>query len=78
MFRFRHFENGPRTNDGIMNMAYLDCHVKGWKWATDSEIYPTGGNGLWTTQRGFYWWDSTQGLMERYLSPTSTPPLPYF
>jgi prepilin-type N-terminal cleavage/methylation domain-containing protein/prepilin-type processing-associated H-X9-DG protein len=59
MFRFRHFESAPRRQDGIMNMSYIDGHVKGWKFSTTSDIYPTGGNGLWSQQRGFYWWNGT-------------------
>jgi prepilin-type N-terminal cleavage/methylation domain-containing protein/prepilin-type processing-associated H-X9-DG protein len=57
-FRFRHFETSLRAGDGVMNMSYLDGHVKNWKYEVNGPIYPTGGDGLWTVQRGFYWWNN--------------------
>jgi prepilin-type processing-associated H-X9-DG protein len=63
MFRFRHFQaksrvaGTPQGNEGIMNMSYLDGHVKGWKYEVNGPIWPTGGDGLWTVQQGFRWWN---------------------
>jgi prepilin-type processing-associated H-X9-DG protein len=58
VFRFRHFESGARTQDGSMNMSYLDGHVKSWKYEVNGPIYPKpGGNGLTSIQDGFWWWN---------------------
>jgi len=46
----------PYSNDGKLNMSYVDGHVVTWKWQRGSEIWPTAGNGLWTRQKGFWWW----------------------
>jgi hypothetical protein len=75
-FRFRHFEPGFRTNEGIMNMSYIDGHMKGWKWEIDGPIWPdNNGTGLWTDQPndGFYWWNKQQTSMENFYSG-----VPYF
>jgi prepilin-type N-terminal cleavage/methylation domain-containing protein/prepilin-type processing-associated H-X9-DG protein len=57
MFRFRHRETMLAANDGLMNMVYLDGHLQGWKFEFGNAIYPTGGDGLWTAQAGFWWWE---------------------
>lgn len=75
MFRFRHFEPSHRSNDGIMNMSYMDGHVFGWKFQPNNAIWPTAGDGLWTAQEGFYWWEHDRGIMESWQGP---PTFPYF
>ncbi len=69
-FRFRHGETvsgvWPYTNDGKMNMLYTDGHVTTWRWSQQSAIYPKSGDGLWTSQDDFYWWDRTKAKTLNY------------
>lgn len=53
--RFRHNETAQGASDGQLNMTYADGHVKTWRYEVGNEIYPTGGNGLFTRQQGFVW-----------------------
>ena len=75
MFRFRHFESGQRTNDGRLNMAYIDGHVQQWQFEVGGPLWPTTGDGLWTKQEGFYWWNRDRELMESW---QGAPAFPYF